>query len=121
LRKKKSARSVVQVSQSAEELDAGLLQPGITGVDLDLPLFDGRSSDPADYIIDLDTDSMERHADVRVYFYNVGQNVQSMSQWELGLPNIVRPTDHTLRVNYDEKMVKLGREYLKEAKRNKKG
>jgi hypothetical protein len=110
------------VSQPAEiELDASLLKPGVTGVDFSLPLFDGQSTNPADHIIDLDTDSMERHADVRVYFYNVGQNVESIRQWRLGLPNIVRPTDYALCVDHDERMVKLGREYLKEAKRNKQG
>lgn len=103
------------------ELDASLSKPGVTGVDFGLPLFDGLSTDPADHIIDLDTDSMERCADVRVHFWNIGQQVQSERAWYNDQPGPERPIDPALRVEYDDKLVKLGREYLKESMGRKEG
>lgn len=103
------------------ELDPDLSEPGVTGVGFDLPLFDGQSTDPADHIIDLDTDSMERCADVRVHFWNVGQQVQSERAWYNDQPDAERPIDPALRVEYDDMLVKLGREYLKESMRKKEG
>lgn len=118
-RKRKSARSA-QDSKPIE-LDPDLSEPGVTGVDFDLPLFDGQSTDPADHIIDLDTDSMERCADVRVHFWNVGQQVQSERAWYNDEPEAERPIDPALRVEYDDMLVRLGREYLKESMRKKEG
>ena len=61
-------------------LDSFLTKSGITGADFTLPLFDGLSDDPKDYLIDLDTPSMERCPDVRVYFWMVGDEVQRVGQ-----------------------------------------
>lgn len=120
--KKKDVQPAIRVSVPAEnELDAELLQAGITGVDFDLPLFDGQSNNPDDHIIDLDTDSMERCADVRVYFWSVGDQLQCERQWELDEPDIERPDDPELCLEYDDKLVKMGRLYLKESRLKKEG
>jgi hypothetical protein len=107
--------------QEKMELDTKWLKPGVTGVDFGLPLFDGQSTNPADHIIDLDTDSMERCADVRVYFWSVGDQLQCERQAELDEPDIEPPSDPELRLEYDDKLVKEGRQYLKEAKLKKEG
>jgi hypothetical protein len=95
------------------ELDADLLESGIIGGDFTLPLFDGRSDNPVDHIIDLDTDSMERCPDVRVYFWMMGLRVLKGDMWGFEEPGTTdRPTDANLRLEYDDKVVKMGREYL---------
>jgi hypothetical protein len=93
------------------DIPAKWLEPGITGADLSLPLFDGTSTDPADYLIDLDTDSMERYPDVRIYFWTVTE-MKRMSEDK----EEPRPTDHEGRLVFDEKAVKEGREYLRESR-----
>jgi hypothetical protein len=54
----------------------GSIEQGLTGIDLSLPIFDGLSTDPDQHLIDLDTESMERHADVRMYFWIIGHSLQ---------------------------------------------
>jgi hypothetical protein len=104
------------------ELDANLPKPGITGIDPDLPLFDGLSTDPADHLIDLDTDSMERCPDVRVYFWTIGNKVQRQKQHDLKEPDIERPVDSPKPlIEYDDKLVKSGREYLRQSREKKQG
>jgi hypothetical protein len=83
-----------------------LLKEGITGADLSLPLFDGTSKNPKDHLIDIDTPSMETCADVRVYFYAIGE---SFDEWA----GISRPEDHAARIIHDARVVRAGREYLK--------
>jgi hypothetical protein len=87
------------------------LEPGITGADLSLPLFDGTSTDPADYLIDLDTDSMEKYPDVRIYFWTVTETKRIAEDKEEP-----RPADHEGRLVFDDKAVKEGREYLRESR-----
>ena len=77
-------------------------QQGITGSDLSLPYFDGSSQNPDDHFIDLDTDSMEREPDVRVYFWMVGSEVLDTSEV---------PID---RVAHDSLLVRTGREWLRD-------
>ena len=103
------------------ELDADLLESGITGGEFTLPLFDGRSDNPVDHIIDLDTDSMERCPDVRVYFWMIGQRVLQHDTWGFDDPETDRPTDPTLRPQYDDKLVKMGRAYLRMSMIKKEG
>lgn len=103
------------------ELNADLLELGITGADLTLPLFDGRSDNPLDHVIDSNTDSMERCPDVRIYFWNIGQRVLKRDTWGFEDPGMDRPTDPSLRVEYDDKLVKLGREYLRVSMIGKEG
>jgi hypothetical protein len=81
---------------------------GVTGADTSLPCFDGTSTDPKDFLIDLDTDSMEKAADVRSYFYLVAEYTKE----EANAP----PEDMEERKLYDDRMVKAGREYLKSAR-----
>jgi len=122
-KKKRSPQPAIRESQPVQvELDADLLKPGITGVDPDSPLFDGLSIDPADHLIDLDTDSMERCPDVRVYFWTIGNKVQRQKQHDLKEADIERPIDNpeSLMI-YDDKLVKEGREYLKESRTKKQG
>jgi hypothetical protein len=78
------------------------LQQGITGSDLTLPYFDGSSQNSDDHFIDLDTDSMEREPDVRVYFWMVGSEVLDTSEV---------PID---RVAHDSHLVRTGREWLRD-------
>jgi hypothetical protein len=78
------------------------LQQGITGSDTSLPYFDGSSKRPDDHFIDLDTDSMEREPDVRVYFWMVGSEV---------LDTFEVPID---RVAHDSLLVRTGREWLRD-------
>jgi len=70
--------------------------------------FDGTSSDPHDYLIDLESDSMERFPDVRSYFYRVGD----LQQDAIDPP----PTDLEARTSYDNDLVRRGRLYLKSEK-----
>lgn len=122
-KKKSSSQPAIRESQPAQvELDADLLKPGITGVDPDLPLFDGLSVDPTDHLIDLDTDSMERCSDVRVYFWTIGNKVQRQKQHDLNEADIERPIDDPeLLIEYDDKLVRSGREYLKDSRTRKEG
>ena len=103
------------------EVNADLLESGITGGDFTLPLFDGRSDNPVDHTIDLDNDSMERCPDVRIYFWNIGQRVLKRDTWGFEDPGTDRPTDPSLRVEYDDKLVKMGREYLRVSMIGKEG
>jgi hypothetical protein len=84
------------------------LEQGITGADLTLPYFDGRSTNPLDHLIDLDTDSMETAPDVRVYFWSVGATLCE-DDWK-------GPKESESREEYDARMVRNGREYLKDLK-----
>jgi len=97
-------------------LDSFLTESGITGADFTLPLFDGLSDDPKDYLIDLDTPSMERCPDVRVYFWMVGDEVQRVGQGNNRPPELDPPDDHQRRVLYDEELVKKGRQHLQESR-----
>jgi len=88
-------------------------EEGITGADIDLPLFDGTSSDPKDYLIDLESDSMEKYPDVRIYFWMVGQILDG--------DRVVQPSDHQERLARDDARVKAGREYLRQSRINREG
>jgi hypothetical protein len=85
------------------------LRQGITGSDPTLPIFDGSSMDIKDHLIDIDTDSMETAPDVRVYFWMVGYD-----SLDLDYPDV--PTDLEERKLFDAKMVRTGREHLKDLK-----
>ena len=93
-------------------LNPEMVKLGITGADLTLPLFDGTSTDPSDYLINFDDDSMEKHPDVRMYFWSVGQaiedNYTSMVDDQL--------MDYQERLRRDDALVKKGREYLRQSK-----
>lgn len=89
------------------------LEEGITGADLDLPLFDGTSSNPKDYLIDLESDSMEKYPDVRIYFWMVGQILDGDC--------VVQPNDHQERFARDDARVKAGREHLRQSRINREG
>jgi hypothetical protein len=82
--------------------------PGITGSGLSLPLFTGRSSNINDHLIDLETDSMETAPDVRVYFWTVGNDIA-------GEP--APPRDPEMRKDFDAKLVRAGREYLRDLRK----
>ena len=97
-----------------------LLQ-GITGADHSLPVFDGLSSNPMDHLLDFDTDSMERHADVRVYFWQIGDELQRLGSELIARPDLDPPADLQERILYDAKLVREGREYLKESKADGQG
>jgi hypothetical protein len=56
------------------------LSRSITGADLTLPIFDGTSTDPSQCLIELDNDSMEKFADVRLYFWCVGSSFETYAQ-----------------------------------------
>jgi hypothetical protein len=88
-----------------------LLRPGITGADFTIPLFDGLSSDPKDYLIDLDTDSMGKCPDVRVYFWLVGYETLRNAQVDQPRPEHDLPE----QIIYDDRLVKMGRQHLKES------
>jgi len=85
----------------------------ITGADLSRPTFDGRSTNPAEHLIDLDTDGMETALDVRGYFWFLGDF----------LHKDVEPLDHTLEeaIAYDNQVVREGRLRLKAARDNGQG
>lgn len=92
-----------------------MLTPGITGADLSLPIFDGRSDNPADHLIDLETDSMEKYLDVRLYFWLVGVADEECNQarpWSTG--GMIM--SHEELLERDERLVKAGREILKTSK-----
>jgi hypothetical protein len=80
----------------------------ITGADLSIPIFDGKSVNPNDHLIDLDTDSMETALDVRCYFWMLGDL----------LHDDVNPLAHTLEEAkvYDNQVVREGRLRLKAAR-----
>lgn len=103
------------------ELDPELLEPGITGSDFTLPLFDGLSTNPADHLIDLDTDSMERCPDVRAYFWSVGEAVIRREEGNVMVSSTPRPTDLELCLEYDDNLVKVGRRHLRESRNRKEG
>jgi hypothetical protein len=63
--------------------------------------------DPLEHLIDLDTDSMETAPDVRVYFWYVGYE----TLFEDGCSV---PVDSEERKEFDSRVVRAGREYLKE-------
>jgi hypothetical protein len=103
------------------ELGPELLEPGITGSDYTLPLFDGLSTNPADHLIDLDTDSMERCPDVRPYFWTIGERVVRHEEGNVMVSSTPRPTDPELCVEYDDNLVKVGRKYLYESRNRREG
>lgn len=89
-----------------------VLQPqvfgqGVTGADLSLSILDGTSTHSGDYLIDLDSDSMETAPDVRSYFHWVGQVTQEAS---------TPPVELEERKVYDTRLVRQGREYLQAAR-----
>ena len=98
----------VIVKSAAAQLEPSVFGPGVTGVDLTVLLFDGTSLNPHDYLIDLETDSMERYPDIRSYFYWVGE----LQQDAIEPP----PTDLEARKLYDDDLVRRGRLYLKSEK-----
>lgn len=89
-------------NQAASTRVKHIHQQGITGINLALPYFDGSSKNADDHFIDLDTDSMEREPDVRVYFWHVGSEV-------LDVMDV--PVD---RVDFDSLLVRTGREWLRD-------
>jgi hypothetical protein len=90
------------------ETNPEFLEPGISGADLTLPVFDGTSTNPHDHLIDLDTPSMETCPDVRVYFALVGSVITK--------DDLSPPKDHAERVRSDARLIRQGREYLKAAR-----
>lgn len=80
---------------------------GVTDADLSLPIFDGTSTHPGDYLIDLDSDSMETAPDVRSYFHWVGQVTQEAT---------TPPVDLDERKVYDTRLVRQGRKHLQAAR-----
>lgn len=125
--KKTGAQSPIQESIVEEpepiinELDEELLEPGITGIDWDMPLFDGLSTNPADHLIDLATDSMERCPDVRAYFWAVGECVIRREEGNVLVSCIQRPTDPDLLRQYDNNLVQVGRKFLQASRTRKEG
>jgi hypothetical protein len=103
------------------ELDPRHLLQGITGADYSLPIYDGLSTNPLDHLIDFDTDSMEKHADVRVYFWQIGDELQRLGSEFIARPDLDPPADPQERILYDAKLVREGREYLKESKADGQG
>lgn len=87
------------------------LKPGITGADLTLPLFDGTSTNPKDYLIDLESDSMEQYPDVRSYFWRVGLALKRLDEVEVD-----EPSDYQERLARDDALVKTGREHLRQSR-----
>jgi hypothetical protein len=79
----------------------------ITGADFTQPIFDGRSDNPADHLINLDADSMERIPDVRVYFWAVGDCLRSF-----GTETASKHTLEEARL-YDDVVVREGREHIR--------
>jgi len=75
---------------------------------MSVPVFDGTSSDPHDYLIDLDTDAMERYPDVRSYFHYIGDLTRDATEPPQGLEQ---------RKMYDSDLVRKGREYLQAARK----
>jgi hypothetical protein len=77
----------------------------ITGADLSKPVFDGTSLNMADHLIDLDTPAMETDLDVRLYFWMIGDNLEEHDD----------PLTHSMDEarEYDDKVVRAGRLYLK--------
>jgi hypothetical protein len=113
----KSARtptspSVLAISEEDDILPE-LLEQGVTGADTSLPIFDGLSNDPKDYLIDLDTSSMEDCPDVRVYFWKVGITRRMIRQGSHEELNFDPPID---RVEWDSSLVVEGREYLRDSR-----
>jgi hypothetical protein len=96
-----------QKKPTPAQLEPRVFGPGVTGVDLSLPVFVGTSTDPHDYLIDLDTDSMERYADVRSYFHWVGDLIQDRS---------TPPTEFEARKRYDDDLVRQGRLHIRAEK-----
>jgi hypothetical protein len=107
LRGKSFSTTIIKADFSGP-INPKFLQPGITGADLTLPIFDGTSANPHDHLIDLDTPSMESCPDVRVYFALVGSVITK--------DNLSPPKDHAERVLSDARLVRQGREYLKAAR-----
>jgi hypothetical protein len=114
-------------SETASTAHAGvnpsLLEPDVTGADLTLPIFDGLSTDPTDYLIDLETDSMERHPDVRNYFHMIGGRLRRVGLGHHLRPDLDPPADPDSeeRLAYDERLVKAGREELRRSRMNGEG
>jgi hypothetical protein len=113
--------SIQESEPMINELEPDLLEPGITGSDFTLPLFDGLSTNPADHLIDLDTDSMERYPDVRVYFWTVGESVIRREEGNVMISSLQRPTDPDLRLQYDNNLVQVGRKFLQASRNRKEG
>jgi len=84
------------------------LSRSITGADLTLPIFDGTSTDPSQCLIELDNDSMEKFADVRLYFWCVGNSFKTYAQRSAAVK-------HTLEEAraYDDQVVREGRLHVK--------
>jgi hypothetical protein len=117
-----SIPTMMEDSESeTNELEAELLEPGITGIDWSMPLFDGSSTDPADHLIDLATDSMERYPDVRAYFWAVGDRVIRREEGNVLVSSIQPPTDPDLRRQYDDNIVQVGRKFLHESRSREEG
>jgi hypothetical protein len=95
------------VKSTAAQLEPSVFGLGMTGADLSVPVFDGTSSDPHDYLIDLETDSMERYPDIRSYFHWVGDLTQDAT---------TSPSDLEARKAYDDDLVRRGRLHLKNAR-----
>jgi hypothetical protein len=82
----------------------------ITGADWSQPIFDGRSKNTKDHLIELDDSSMERIPDVRAYFWAVGDGLS----WQKSRT----ACQHTLEEAriYDDKVVREGREHIKKCR-----
>lgn len=93
---------------TAAQSEPWILRQGVTGADSSIPVFDGTSLDPHDFLIDLESDSMERYPDIRSCFHLVGE----FSQTNPTTP----PSDLVSRISYDDDLVRQGRLFLKAAK-----
>lgn len=109
LQEKPEAKAQASTPQEVITIDPihGLTR-SITGADHSVPIFNGMSTDPKDCLIELDDDSMERLADVRVYLAHVGSTLDGESRY---MASMHLPLDEARA--YDDEMVRKGRLHLK--------
>jgi len=72
-----------------------------------LPILGGLSTNPEDPFIDVDTDSMETAPDVRVYCWNIGDDILNDPEIRIDLDG---------RRAFDTNMDRAGREFLLDLK-----
>lgn len=92
-----------------------LIEQGITGADFSLPILDGLSDNPKDYLIDFEDESSEKIPDIRVYYWTIGDEVLRFGQRNERPPEHDRPTDPAGIISYDDRLVKMGRQHLLES------
>lgn len=88
---------------------------GITGKDMSASIYDGSSLFEDDHWIELENDSMEREPDIRAYFWHLGQ-IAKNHNWK-DVPRFSLEQ----RKLYDDEIVRVGREYLRQARERGEG